>query len=155
MKMIYSPSTVARFFKFVRETAGKQNMGNRVQAIIQWCGGVAGQSYCCYFATMILDICFQGNSPIPRLGSCQDVYDLAKKNGWVTDTPSVDDLFLYVDENGHAHHIGIVTVVIKTSGKLTRNDGIAGNTSEDGKSSNGTGVFEHEVFTKVFIAYPR
>jgi hypothetical protein len=33
--------------------------------------------------------------------------------------------------------------------------GIAGNTSEDGKSSNGTGVFEHGINARVFIHYPR
>jgi hypothetical protein len=152
MKMTYDPVFVFRLFLFVREITGQQNMGQRVQAIQSWCGGKPGDSYCCYLATMVLDICFQGNSPIPREGSCQAVYDLAKKNGWVTDTPSVGDLFLYVDANGHAHHIGIVTAIEKNVSKLT---GIAGNTSEDGKSSNGTGVFEHGISAKVFIHYPR
>jgi hypothetical protein len=139
---------VARLFLFVREVAGKQNFGQRVEGIQKWCGGKAGDSYCCYFATLVLDICFQGNSPIPREGSCQVVYELAQQKGWVTSTPSVGDLFLYVDANGHAHHIGIVTSVAPL-------DGIAGNTSEDGKSSNGTGVFEHDIVARVFIHYPR
>ncbi len=39
---------------------------------------------------------------------------------------------------GRAHHVGIVTVL----DPLTS---IAGNTSEDGLSSEGTGVFEHAL----------
>lgn len=146
--LFYSPTTVARQFLFVRESG--QNKGRRVEAIQLWSGGVAGQSWCCYFATMILDICFQGNSPIPRLGACQDVYELAKKNNWVTSNPTQDDIFLHVDDNNHAHHIGIVT---------QNRNGIAGNTSEDGKSSNGDRVAEHSLITNPahikFIHYPR
>ena len=99
---------------------------------------------------MVLDICFQGNSPIPRLGACQDIYNLAKKNNWLTTTQVQDDIFLYVDDNDHAHHIGIVT----SSG-----NGIAGNTSEDGKSSNGDRVAEHGLINNPshikFVHYPR
>lgn len=101
---------------------------------------------------MVLDICFQGESPIKRMGRCQDVYDLAKYHGWVTDTPEVDDIFLYVDANDHAHHIGFVT---GADAKRLELLGIAGNTSEDGKSSNGKGVYEHAIKAKVFIHYPR
>lgn len=153
MKMIFDPVFVARLYKFVREAGA--NIGQRVQAIQTWCGGKAGDSYCCYFATMVLDICFQGNSPIPREGSCQAVYDLCEKNGWLTGTPSVGDLFFYINEAGHVHHIGIVTVVTPTTHACMDVDGIAGNTSEDGKSSNGTGVFEHGITAKKFAHYPR
>lgn len=134
--MEYSPTIIARQFLFVREVP--QNRGLRVNAIQKWCGGQSGDSWCCQFATMILDICFQGNSPIPRLGAVQDVYNLAQKNNWMTTNPVVSDLFIYVDSNNHAHHIGFVTV---NGGKV----GIAGNTSPDGKSSNGNGVYEHEL----------
>lgn len=141
---------IARLFRHVREAGA--NAGQRVQAIQAWCGGTVGQSWCCYFATMVLDLYFGGASPIPRLGACQDVYDLAKKNGWITAVPVPGDLLLYVDANDHAHHIGFVT----GTAPLT---GIAGNTSEDGKSSNGTGVFEHGISWDpkgvVFVRYPR
>lgn len=136
--MKYSPKDIARQFLFVREAG--QNTGQRVEAIQKWSGGSPGDSWCCEFATMVLDICFEGNSPIPRLQSCQDVYDLAKKNKWLTTTPVEGDLFIYVNNVDHAHHIGIVT---KTGGGI----GIAGNTSEDGSSSDGTGVFEHSIST--------
>jgi hypothetical protein len=142
-----TPVDVFRLFLFVREAA-QQNTGLRVEGIQKWCGGSKGESYCCYLATMVLDLYFGGNSPIPRLGACQDVYELAQQRGWVTSTPSVGDLFLYVDANGHAHHIGMVTSIAPLTG-------IAGNTSEDGKSSNGTGVFEHGINARVFIHYPR
>lgn len=135
MGNVYSPTDIARQFLFVREAG--QNKGQRVEAIQHWSGGNPGDSWCCEFTTMILDICFQGASPIPRLQACEDVYDLVKKNNWLTTSPVKDDIFLYVDDNDHAHHIGIVT----------ENGGIAGNTSEDGTSSNGDRVAEHALIT--------
>lgn len=129
---------LAKIYLFVRESGA--NEGNRVEAIQKWCGGKAGESWCCYFVTMILDLFFQGKSPIPRLGSCQDVYDLAKKNKWITVKPVTGDIFLYVDTKDHAHHIGFVTQ--DGGGK-----GLAGNTSEDGTSSNGDRVAEHSIST--------
>ncbi len=149
--MKYIPSEIARQFLFVREAA-EQNTGQRVEAIQHWSGGSAGDSWCCEFATMVLDICFEGNAPIPRLEACQDVYDLAKKNNWLTENPVVDDLFLYVDDNDHAHHIGIVTMP-------GGGEGIAGNTSADGTSSNGDRVAEHSISTDhahvKYVHYPR
>ena len=148
--MKYSPTDIARQFLFVREAGA--NTGQRVEAIQKWSGGAAGQSWCCYFATMVLDLCFEGKAPIPRLGACQDVYDLAKKNGWLTTKPVKDDVFIYVNDDDHAHHIGIITI---DGGGI----GIAGNTSEDGTSSNGDRVAEHGLTTNYahikFIHYPR
>lgn len=129
---------IMRQFLFVREAG--QNKGQRVEAIQKWCGGMTGQSWCCYLTTMALDILYQGNSPIPRLGACQDVYNLAKKNKWLVNSPLANDIFLYVDNNDHAHHIGVIT----TDGKYI---GIAGNTSADGQSSNGDRVAEHELIS--------
>ena len=138
-----------RQFRYVRE-AKEQNTGQRVEGIQRWGGGEKGQSWCCYWATMMLDSWYQGQSPIPRLGLCEDVHDLAKKNGWITTTPEPGDIVLSVTDTGHAHHIGIVT----SSSPLKS---IAGNTSKDGVSSNGDGVYEHEISTtnKVFVKYPR
>lgn len=153
MSYTITPVDVFRLFKRVREIAGRQNEGQRVEGIQTWCGGKKGDSYCCYLATMVLDLYFSfydKDSPIPREGSCQAVYDLCEKNGWITTTPSVGDLFFYIDGNGHAHHIGMVTAV-----DYDLLAGIAGNTSPDGKSSNGTGVFEHEISAKKFAHYPR
>ncbi len=148
--MKYNPTDIARQFLFVREAG--QNKGNRVEGIQQWGGGDAGQSWCCWFATMVLDICFEGSAPIPRTGACQTVYDLAKKNNWVVQVPVVDDIFLYVNDQDHAHHIGIVTKAIEANVV-----GIAGNTSEDGKSSNGDRVAEHGIGGGHvrYVHYPR
>lgn len=143
-----TPTELARLFLFVREAG--QNKGNRVEAIQQWGGGDAGQSWCCWFVTMILDICYHGNAPIPRVGACQTVYELAKSKGWLTTNPVRDDIFLYVNDADHAHHIGIIT----QAQPLT---GIAGNTSADGTSSNGDRVAEHGVGGSHirFVHYPR
>jgi hypothetical protein len=143
--------SIARLFLFVRETGG-QNKGRWVGAFQKLCDGVPGDSWCCYFVCVVLAIAFGGfgKSPIGMHGRVQDVYELARSNGWVTDKPVAGDLFVYVDATGHAHHIGFATyasdyVIV----------GIAGNTSNDGKSSNGDGVYEHAVFPRVFIHYPR
>lgn len=143
----YSPTEIARQFLFVREAGA--NKGQRVEAIQHWGGGHPGDSWCAWFATMVLDICFQGNSPIPRLGAVQSIYDLANKNGWMTSAPSNNDLFIYVNDVDHAHHIGFVTFP---------GVGIAGNTSADGASSNGDRVAEHTILAGPhvkYIRYPR
>lgn len=148
--MKYNPVDIARQFGYVREATA--NRGLRVEGIQHWAAGQFGDSWCCEFVTWILDICFQGNSPIPRGGVVQTVYNQAKQTGWVTSTPTVGDLFLYVDDNDHAHHIGIVTSLEKNVSTLM---GIAGNTSPDGSSSNGTGVYEHDINAHIFVHYPR
>lgn len=135
---------IARLFLFVRETS--QNQGQRVNAIQVWSGGTEaiGTSYCAWFATLVLDLVYQGKSPIPRQGGVQAIRELAESNGWITDSPGVGDLFLYVNAADHAHHIGFVTAL----NPLT---GISGNTSRDGTSSNGDGVYEHGISARVFI----
>jgi len=140
---------LVREFRYVREAA-EQNTGQRVEGIQRWGGGAKGQSWCSYWATMMLDVWFQGNAPIPRKGLCEDVHQLAKKNGWITDEPEPGDIVLSVNEANHAHHIAIVT----GTDPLTA---IAGNTSADGVSSNGNGVYEHTITprNKVFVKYPR
>lgn len=138
---------IARLFRFVRETT--QNQGQRVNAIQVWSGGkdAIGTSWCAWLVTMVLDLFYQGKSPVPRLGRVQDIYELALKNGWVTHTPVVGDLFLYVNAQDRGHHIGFVSGVEPLIG-------IAGNTSADGASSNGDGVYEHPITAHVFIHLP-
>jgi hypothetical protein len=145
--MMLDPVAIARQFLFVREAA-EQNTGQRVEAIQKWSGGQKGESWCCYFATMVLDIAFQGNAPIPRLGACEDVHQLAIKNDWLVTEPIEGDLFLRLTPEGHAHHVGLVT---------ENGNGIAGNTSEDGSSSNGDSVVEHPIGggSVVYVQYPR
>lgn len=155
-----------RAFRHVRERQDEPNAGMRVEAIQRWCGGRKGDSWCCYIATMVLDLWFCGilglESPVPRLGACDDVLNLARKNGWIRESPAVGDLYLFVrDPDGpagprgmeDAYHIGMVTDV--GNGTFV---GISGNTSEDGLSANGTGVFERQLELKpgkhLFVRYP-
>lgn len=148
--MIYDPVALARQFAFVREAQSLgQNKGARVEAIQRWSLGSPGDSWCCEFATMVLDLAFQGASPMGRLQACEDVHSLALQKGWIVDSPSVGDLVLSV-ANGHAHHIAIVTAIAPLTA-------IAGNTSSDGTSSNGDGVYEHAITPtdKVFVHYPQ
>lgn len=149
--MKYNPTDIARQFLFVREAGA--NKGVRVEAIQHWSNGSPGQSWCAYFVTMVLDICFQGNSPLARQGSTDIILQQAKKNGWLVTDPKKDDIFLYVHPGTEdAHHVGFIT---EDGGGV----GIAGNTSEDGTSSNGDRVAEHsisknQVIVK-YVRYPR
>lgn len=139
---------IARLFRYVHEVPG--NHGLRVNGIQKWGGGSDGDSWCCWFATMMLDIKYQGNAPIERRGSVHDVCVLAKLKGWLTDRPVADDLFVYVSNaTGRGHHIGIVTPVA----------GISGNTT-DGTDSDGVCVGEHPIRPPegsfvLYIHYPR
>ena len=147
---------IARLWRHVREVG--ENNGQRVNAIQMYSGGkdALGTSWCMWFATLILDLLFAGASPIPRQGACEAVRKLAESNGWLTDTPSVGDLFLRLHpDTGLAHHTGFV-VAVNDDGSI---DTIAGNTSEDGVSSNGDRVAEHTITpaagTITYVAYPR
>jgi hypothetical protein len=137
---------IARLFLFVREAGA--NRGLRVEAIQHWSAGQFGDSWCAEFATLVLDLLFQGAAPIPRQGAAQGIRDVCTANGWTTDTPSVGDLYFYVDANDHAHHVGFVSIVDPLTG-------ISGNTSADGTSDNGDRVAEHAITATHFAAYPR
>lgn len=159
MKMTLDPVVEAGKYKYVRESS--QNNGRRVNGIQTWRGGkdAVGKSWCCYFVMMILDICFQGESPFgddPEvMGSTNAALDYARKKEWIVDWPLPGDLIFSVHPEGHpeegkAHHVAICS-----NGKPLK--ALAGNTSEDGKSSNGDRVADHEISpeNKVFVSYPR
>lgn len=134
--MAASLATVARRFDFVRETEGP-NKGTWVNLFQRFTGNDDGDSWCASFISYCLDICYRGHSPLKKSGAAQDLFAQAKANGWLVTAPAPDDVFFYVAD-GHAHHVGVVT----QASPLT---GFAGNTSEDGTSSNGTGAFEHAL----------
>lgn len=133
---VYPPSEIARQFRFIRETLGA-NRGVWVEAFQRIGDGKPGDSWCMDFVSGVLWICYQGPPPIPRTGSCDIAWAIAKQ--YEVATPAVNDLFFCV-KGIDAHHVGIVTQTAPLRA-------IAGNTSEDGKSSNGTGVFEHGLST--------
>lgn len=146
------PVEIARLFLFVRELAG--NTGARVAGIQAWGGGKPGDAWCAFWITMVLDLAFGGDAPIRRTGSCDDILNLAKERGWLSDTPHVGDLYLYLKTPDDAIHVGLVTDV-----DATGYTGISGNTSEDGLSHNGDRVAERRLTLRpgktVFVRYPR
>ena len=148
MAAVYDPVAIARQFLYVREAG--PNHGQRVNAIQTWCGGQDGESWCMYFATMCLDLAYQGNAPVDRQGGCEVVRQAAALHGWLATTPTVGDLVLSLNDQGRAHHVGLVTQVDPLMS-------IAGNTSADGLSANGDRVAEHAIdpANKVFVHYPR
>lgn len=137
-----SPTAVARRFSFVRETLG-ENKGAFVSKFQRECGGKDGDSWCAFFVSFVLDVACFGAAPLRPTGSTRTMLADCRTKGLIVTKPVIDGLFFYVKPDGTPHHVGIVTDV-KPDGSVI---GIAGNTSEDGKSSNGTGVFEHEIST--------
>lgn len=141
---------IFRLFLFVREPQGLgQNRGQRVEAIQHWSGGEAahGTSWCAWLCTMVLDLEWQGESPIPRMGNCQEIRERCEQLGYMVTDPEPGDLFFYVDANGHAHHIGVVT----SNDPL---EGIAGNTDASGTSNNGDRCAEHAISATHFARVP-
>lgn len=147
---VYDPVAIARQFKFVRETLGP-NRGVFVEAIQRIGDGKPGDSWCMDFASLVLWVAYQGPAPLPRTGSCAAAYEVAKQQGYLTTDPQAGDVYFFVDRaEDHAHHVGIVTAV-----RDQDFDGIAGNTSKDGQSSNGTGVFEHPIARGPSVTFVR
>lgn len=138
-----SPSVIARRFDFVRETEGV-NRGAWVQMFQRFTGNPPGDAWCASFVSFVLDVAFHGKSPLLKSASCHTLLQFAATHGLVTTTPRVDDLFFYLTSDGIAHHVGIVT-------GLSPLTGIAGNTSPDGQSVNGIGVFEHAITASTFV----
>lgn len=151
-----SPSIIARRFSFVREAEGP-NDGTWVSLFQRFTGNRPGDSWCASFVSFVLDVAYRGVSPLRRSASCDALLAEAERKGFVAlaaSIPRVDDLFFYVrhvpGQIRDAHHIGIVTEVT-VAGVV----GIAGNTSADGRSSNGTGVFEHAIAPNaIFVRLP-
>jgi len=145
---IYDLVDEARRWRFVRETLGP-NRGVFVEAFQRIGDGKPGDSWCADALSTWLWICYQGPAPLPRTGSCAAMYEVAKQQGYVTTDPQPGDVFFRVNrDEDHAHHVGVLVSVDPLVG-------IAGNTSEDGLSSNGTGVFEHEMEPSPSLVFVR
>ncbi len=139
---------VARHLAFIRETEGP-NRGAWVSMLQRFCYGADGDSWCADFVSFVLDVAYHGHPPFPRTGSSQTLLERALAHGGVkVSAPIPEDLYFYVNAAGVAHHVGIVT-------SASPLEGIAGNTSEDGLSDNGTGVYEHAIpASAVFVRLP-
>lgn len=149
--MIASLSAVARRLIFVRETQGP-NHGAWVEMLQRRMGGKAGDSWCADFVSFCLEVAYYGHSPIRQSGSTVTMLNDAIAKGFVVTTPQPDDLYFFTNDQGQPHHVGIVTDIAPVTG-------IAGNTSADGASSNGTGVFEHVLKVNtdriIFVRLPK
>lgn len=149
-----SLTAVARHLLFIRETLGP-NRGYWVEWLQRQFGGIPGDSWCAYFVSLVLEIAYMGDPPLHGTGSTKTLLAQATTKGYRLPEgtpPQPEDLYFFVSlPEGIPHHVGIVTGV----NPLT---GIAGNTSPDGKSANGTGVFEHalhETPNLVLVRLPR
>jgi hypothetical protein len=149
--MTASLTAVARRLAFIRETAGP-NRGAWVSCLQRFCGGVDGDSWCSDFASFVCDVAYHGTPPLRKSGASHVRLAEARAKGFIVMDPHLDDLYFFITAEGHAHHEGIVTGIAPLTG-------IAGNTSADGLSSNGTGVFEHALTVSptriVFVRLPR
>lgn len=155
MKRVYDPASIAEQYSFVRETLGP-NRGIFVESIQRITDNRPGDSWCMSFVSLCLWIAYQQKPPLPRTGACAVAYKVAKQSGWLTETPVRGDVFFRLDlETDHAHHTGFVLATYPDD--PARVSAIAGNTSEDGLSSNGVGVFTHDlkrVPSLVFVHIP-
>lgn len=139
----------ARNFGFVREV-GSPNHGLWVGIFQRFVGIADGQSWCAAFVCFVLAIIVDGRDllPFPATGVCEEIHQWAVTHNKIVSLEQglPGDLYLYVTPEGHAHHVGILTAPWHDGP-----DGIAGNTSRDGKSSNGDGVYEHTLTAGIVI----
>ena len=132
----------ARSFLHVRETA--PNVGDpEISGWQKRLGCKPGDSYCACFACCMVEDLDPGN---PLKPSASALHLLAHNPGLrvATDDMQPGDILIY-DHGAGKGHVAIATQTIRISGKLASFDTIAGNTSADGKSSNGDRVAEHEA----------
>ena len=144
-----SLTAVARHFDFVRETLGP-NRGFWVSKFQRDVGGSVGESWCADFVSFVLDVAYMGATPIARTNATRAMLSQATVKGFVVTSPRPDDLYFFLRADGTPHHVGIVTDVDPLRG-------IAGNTSVDGASDNGIGVFEHAILggaLTIFVRLP-
>jgi hypothetical protein len=98
---------------------------------------------------MVFDVCYQGQCPFDRVQNSEEFRKLAVKNRWVVTIPMPGDVILSLRADGTAHHFAICT-------RVSPLYAIAGNTSEDGSSSEGDRVAEHYVspVQKLYVRVP-
>lgn len=141
MSRFLTPVIIARGLTYLRELPG--NRGRRVNAVQMWTGGETALNlpWCASWLWLVLDIHYQGNPPLVRSASTDDILKQARRERWLMPSPVAGDLFLRLNSPTDAHHVGLVTEVDLTASQRYF-QGIAGNTSEDGVSSNGDRVAE-------------
>lgn len=141
--------TIARRLTFIRETDGP-NRGAWVSMLQRFCHGQPGDAWCADFVSFVLDVQYRGKSPLVKTGSTIQLLADARAKGLIRPLPVRGGLYFFVRAtSGEPHHVGIVTGVDPLMG-------IAGNTSSDGMSDEGVGVFEHPISESntVYVTLP-
>jgi hypothetical protein len=129
--------SVARAHLWVREYGGP-NRGQGVEAILALVHLKAGAPWCAAFVAYIGHAVLGVAWPLPLVGGCATIGDVARAKKLIRTTPQAGDVFiLHLPAKRRFGHTGFVTVVHADGSCGT----IEGNTSSDG-SPEGTGVFE-------------
>lgn len=136
--------SIARLFLFVRENG--ENAGRWVEAIQRWCNGKKGDKWCGFWLSVVLELGYAGLQPITVSGSTADFLAWGLAHNAVYTTPEKGDIFVRLDDQGIPYHVGLVTEVTGLGLDQRHFDGISGNTSEDGTSSNGDRVAERTLY---------
>jgi hypothetical protein len=120
----------------VAEVPPHLNRGPEIDGWLKRVGSPRGSPWCAAFAWSMGDDVLDDDWPVVKTGSCQAIYDWAKKAGALMTEPKPGDLFLmYHPELSRYAHVGYVRTV--RSDEL---DTVEGNTNTDG-SREGWGVF--------------
>lgn len=125
----------ARKYQGLLESPPGSNSGPEIDQWLAFVHQPPGQSYCAAFAcSMVHDARVAlGLAALTFRKSASALHLLEINADLITTDPQPGDLVVF----DHSHGLGHVAIV---TGQGTS---IAGNTSADGKSRNGSGVFEH------------
>jgi hypothetical protein len=145
MSVSSSIIAVARRFLFVREVGGP-NRGIFVEFFLRMVGAKPGEPWCAAFASVILWMVYLGKPPLPMSASCDVLLEACRRKGYMVPEPEPGCLIFSMRSANDAHHVAIGTDGTEPGAATVGT--IAGNTSEDGTSDNGDGVYEHPVSRK-------
>lgn len=139
----------ARKYLGVKETG--PNSGPHIDEWLAALGLTTGFSWCAAFVCgVVMEV--DPGTPLNRSASC--LHLLALNGGLKITDPESGDIIIH--DHGHGlGHAGIVTSTVRLNGTLTGLASIAGNTSPDGLSRNGDGVYEHAVSLNNVAGYLR
>lgn len=130
---------IARLFLHVRESTKHLNDGPWVEAMLRFLGLPPGNPWCACYVCVVEDLFTCGNPRFPKSASCETIHQWAKKHNKIVKEPRAGDLFLVLNAEGRAHHVGLCADAA-TNGKVPT---VEGNTNVDG-SRDGYGVFERK-----------
>lgn len=134
----------ARSYLYVRETS--PNAGPKINDWLASLGLPPGNSWCAAAAcAWIMEAAAASGTDVSHFKKSARALGLYEKNpGLIVKDPLPGDLVIW-DHGGGLGHVAVLTDVIKVNAVLAALAGIAGNTSADGHSRNGTMVAEHPV----------